>query len=118
MSYQAKIFLLKLTPKELAACKLSHIFRCAFKFNFKFIEAKFFHTVFGTLNCVQYCLGQILVTIEKLLILYVVVFMPLEIALLSSFYLESVNLVSNPNVDPKNGIAYKQKNVYVMFVLQ
>ena len=44
--------------------------------------------------------------------------MPLEIALLSSFYLESVNLVSNPNVDPKNGIAYKQKNVYVMFVLQ
>ena len=44
--------------------------------------------------------------------------MPLEIALLSNFYLESVNLLSIPNVDPKNGIVYKQKNVYVMFVLQ
>ena len=118
MSYQGKIFLAKLTPKELAPCKLSHIFRCAFKFNFKFTEATFFHTVFGTLNCVQYCLGQMLVIIEKLLNLYIVVFMPLEIALLSNFYLESVNLLSIPNVDPKNGIVYKQKNVYVMFVLQ
>ena len=49
-------------------------------FNFKFTKAKFLH------NCTWY-LGQILVTIEKLLILQIVAFMPLEVAkqLLSKF---------------------------------
>ena len=39
----------------------------------------------------------------------------MEIAeqLLSNFNLENVNLLSNPNVNPKNGVAYK-KNVYVI----
>ena len=31
MSYQAKIFLVNLTPTELASCKISHICCCAFK---------------------------------------------------------------------------------------
>ena len=31
MSQQAKIFLVNLTPKELAPCKISHICRCVFK---------------------------------------------------------------------------------------
>ena len=31
LSYQAKIFLVNLTPKELIPCKISHICRCAFK---------------------------------------------------------------------------------------
>ena len=30
LSYQAKIFLLNLTPTELAPCKISHICRCTF----------------------------------------------------------------------------------------
>ena len=30
MSYQAKIFLVNLTPKELVPCKVSHICHCAF----------------------------------------------------------------------------------------
>ena len=54
-----------------------------------------------------------LVIIEKLLILHIVAFMPLEITkqLLSNSNLEKVNLLNNPNVNPKNGVAY-QKNVY------
>ena len=31
LSYQAKIFLVNLTPKKLAPCKIAHTFRCAFK---------------------------------------------------------------------------------------
>ena len=31
LSYQAKIVFVNLTPKELTPCKISHIFRCAFK---------------------------------------------------------------------------------------
>ena len=31
LSYQAKIFLVNLTPKELAPCKISHICCCTFK---------------------------------------------------------------------------------------
>ena len=30
LSYQAKIFLVNLTPKEITPCKISHICRCAF----------------------------------------------------------------------------------------
>ena len=52
-------------------------------FNFKFTEAKFLH------KCLDYkYLEQILVTIEKMLILHIVAFMPLQIAkyLLSNFW--------------------------------
>ena len=45
------------------------------------------------LNCAQQYLGQIqVVEISK--------------QLLSNFYLEKVNLLSNPKANPKNGLAY------------
>ena len=34
LSYQGKIILMNLTPKELAPCKISYICHCAFKFHF------------------------------------------------------------------------------------
>ena len=67
------------------------------------------------LNCVQQYLGQILETVEKLLILHIVIFMPglSKWKLLSNysatFNLENINLQSNPNVNPKNQVAYKNK---------
>ena len=51
---------------------------------------------------------QILVTIEKLLILHRVAFMPLEISK-STSDIENINLLSNPNVDSKIRVAYSQK---------
>ena len=36
LSYQAKIFLVNLTPKELTPCKISHICPCAFKLETKY----------------------------------------------------------------------------------
>ena len=66
-------------------------------------------------NCVQQYLGQILVTAEKLLILHIVIFMPglSKRKLLSNysatFNLGNTNLLSNPNVNPKNQVAYKNK---------
>ena len=87
-------------------------------FNFKFAEAKFLHNFLVQLNCIQQYLGQILVTIEKLLILQIVAFMTglSKRKLLSNYWatfnLVNVNLLGNPNVNPKNGVAYK-KNVWV-----
>ena len=82
-------------------------------FNFKFAEAKFLHNILVQLNCIQQYLGQILVTIEKLLILQIVAFMTglSKRKLLNNYWatlnLVNVNLLSNPNVNPKNGVAYK-----------
>ena len=85
-------------------------------FNFKFAEAKFLHNFLVQLNCIQQYLEQILVTIEKLLILQIVAFMTglSKRKLLSNYWatfnLVNVNLLGNPNVNPKNGAAYKKKN--------
>ena len=64
------------------------------------------------LNCAQQHLGQIQVAIERLLIFtYSCLYArptKVEISkqLLSNFYLEKVNLLSNTKVNPKNGLAY------------
>ena len=58
-----------------------------------------------------------MVTIEKLLILHIFACMPvlskwkLRSNYLATFNFENVDLLSNPNFNPKNGIAYSKKSV-------
>ena len=51
MSYQDKIFLENLTPKEFTPCKLSHICRCAIKHQLH-KWSNTFKQFFGLLECV------------------------------------------------------------------